>query len=216
VGLAKCGIEGCGCGMTIATGKSGQYKYYKCHAKTNRGAKSCSCPNVRADKLDPLVMQAVADEIFAQDRLEPLLRRVLDTSDAARNRRGQELEQCQAQHKQTRSRLANLYDAIELGTMSARDPDIADRIKRLRSEVDGLNVKIKSLQVQLEQGRGRITPQTVEKFGRIVREKLISGDGDARRQIARAFIKEIRIGEKITIKGETEALEHAAASLAGS
>src|SRR5690606_38340939 len=65
IGIAKCGMPECGCGMTIATGKSGQYKYYKCHAKTNRGAKACSCPNVRADELDPLVMQAVADQLFA-------------------------------------------------------------------------------------------------------------------------------------------------------
>lgn len=54
IGIARCGMPGCGAGMTIATGKSGQYKYYKCHAKTNRGARSCSCPNVRADRLDPL------------------------------------------------------------------------------------------------------------------------------------------------------------------
>src|SRR5690606_38059214 len=43
----------------------------------HQGATSCECPNVRADKLDPLVMQAVADQIFASDKLEPLLQRVL-------------------------------------------------------------------------------------------------------------------------------------------
>ncbi len=46
IDIAKCGVEGCGCGMTISTAKGGRYRYYKCHSKTNCGASSCSCPSV--------------------------------------------------------------------------------------------------------------------------------------------------------------------------
>lgn len=205
----------CGCGMTIATGKSGQYKYYKCHAKTNRGAKACSCPNVRADELDPLVMQAVADQLFAPDRLEPLLQRVLDTSDSARQRREQELEQCELRLTEAKRRLANLHDGIEEGTLSARDPDIAVRLRERRAEIDTLNSTMKLLRKQLAQGAGRITPETVRRFGTIVRKQLISGDNNVRRKIAQTFIREVRVGSDVVIRGDTETLEHAAASPSG-
>lgn len=96
IGLARCGMPGCGAGMTIATGKGGRYRYYKCHAKTNRGASSCSCPNVRAEQLDELVMREVADQIFKHSKLEPLLQRVLDFSDETRQKKQVEIKQCEA------------------------------------------------------------------------------------------------------------------------
>ena len=98
--------------MTVATGGSGRYRYYKCNERTNRGASSCSCPNVRTDKLDPLVMNEVAQRIFDQDNLEGLLGRVLDTSDEARKRKQLELQQCEERLVAVRKRLSNLHDGI--------------------------------------------------------------------------------------------------------
>ena len=92
IGLAKCGMPDCGAGMTIATGKGGRYRYYKCHAKTNRGASSCSCPNVRTEQLDKLVMSEVADRIFDQNELETLLQSVLDVSDDSRQKKLAEID----------------------------------------------------------------------------------------------------------------------------
>lgn len=173
IGLAVCGVAGCGCGMTIHTGKGGRYRYYARNARTNRGARSCGCPNVRAEKLDELVMRQVADRILASERLEVLLQRVLDVSDEARERKHLEIMQCEERLGEARKRLSNLHDAIELGTLSARDPDIADRLKRLRSEIDGMNQTLRTLRQQVERGPGRITPDAVQRFGRVVRERLL-------------------------------------------
>ena len=216
IDIAHCGMPNCGAGMTVATGGSGRYRYYKCNERTNRGASSCSCPNVRTDKLDPLVMEVVAEKIFDQDNLERLLGRVLDTSDDARKRKRLELQQCEERIVEARKRLSNLHDGIEIGTISARDPDIASRIKERRAEIDSLNSTANILRQQLDRGPAKITPTAVRKFGKIVRQNLIHGDSDVRQRIARAFISCIRIGSRIEIEGETAALEHGVAAVARS
>lgn len=216
IGLARCGMPGCGAGMTIATGKGGRYRYYKCHAKTNRGASSCSCPNVRAEQLDDLVMREVADQIFNQSKLEPMLQRVLDFSDESRQKKQGEIDQCETSLQQVRSRLANLHDGIEFGTMSARDPDIAARIKQCRQEIDGFNETLKTLRQQVERGPTQITPAAVRSFARLVRQKLLEGDSPARQQIARSFIREVRVGKCIEISGDKDALAQGAAVVARS
>lgn len=216
IGIAKCGIAGCGCGMTIRTGKGGRYRYYTCHARTNRGAGSCTCPSVRAEKLDEIVMRELANRIFAENELEPLLQQVLDTSSEARQRKQQEVAQCEERLVTARCRLANLHDAIELGTLSARDPDIAARIKERRTEIDVLNSTVRTLRQQIDSGPSRITPAAVRKFGAIVRQRLLHGDGPTRQNIARAFIRTVRVGPNIIIEGGTQALAHGAATVARS
>jgi len=216
IGLAKCGMPDCGAGMTIATGKGGRYRYYKCHSKTNRGASTCSCPNVRTEQLDDLVMQQVADQIFDQYKLEPLLQRVLDFSDETRQKKQTEIDLLEKRLKQSRKRLANLHDGIELGTISARDPDISARIKERRTEIDGLNQTLTTLRQQVEHGPTQITPAAVRKFGELVRQKLLKGDSPARQLIARAFIREVRVGKGVEISGDTDALAHGAAAVARS
>ena len=216
IGLAHCGMPNCGAGMTIRTGKGGRYRYYSCHSKVNRGASSCSCPSVRAEKLDDLVMREVAQKIFAHDTLEPLLKRVLDTSDEARQRKERELKQCEERLAEVRQRLSNLYDAIEEGRKLSRDPELAARVKERREEIDSLNTMAKTLRQQLDRGATRITPATVRKFGEVVRRQLVEGDDKARQQIARAFIRKVRVGARVEIEGETDALAHGAASVARS
>jgi hypothetical protein len=57
-GVAKCGMPSCGAGMTIRTGKSGQYTYYTYSAASNRRPAAaaragehhaCCCQKVRKD-----------------------------------------------------------------------------------------------------------------------------------------------------------------------
>ena len=167
VGVAKCGMPSCGSGMTIRTGKSGQYKYCTCSAASNRGASSCNCPKIRAEKLDA-----------------------------------------------ARKRLSRIHDAIALGTMSPRDPDVRDRLKERRAEIDDLNATALTLQQQLQRGPTSITLAAVAKSGQIVRQRLIDGDSKARQRVVQAFVKTVRVGSTIKMEGETSALTRGAAGLA--
>lgn len=134
-----------------------------------------------------------------------------------RQRKQVEIAQCEERVAEARKRLANLHDGIEVGTLSARDPDIAIRIKERRSEIDALNRTARMLRQQLERGPSRITPEAVDRFGRLIRDRLLSDDNPAKQQIARAFIRQVRVGPKtIEIDGETAALALGAAAVAKS
>ncbi len=71
-GLLKCGA--CGAGMTLATGKGGRYRYYKCNTRIAQHAKACTTPAVPMNKLDALVLTALADKVLTPERLKEMLR----------------------------------------------------------------------------------------------------------------------------------------------
>jgi len=148
--------------------------------------------------------------------LEQLLEKVLDTSDDARQRKQAELAQCEAKLEEARKRQSRLLDAIETGVISVRDDGVSARIKAMRTEIDDLNAAKRTLQQQLDRGPGRITPDAVRRFGEIVRDRLHNGDANARQNIARAFISQVRVGIDIKISGDLNALARVTASVARS
>lgn len=140
--------------------------------------------------------------------------KMLDTSDEARSRKLSDLQRSEEQLEEARKRLSRLHDAIELGTMSARDADVRERLKNRRAEIDGLNATVASLRQQLDRGPTSITLAAVARFGEVVRQRLIEGDSKARQKIVHAFVKTVRVGERIKIEGETDALVQGVAALA--
>ena len=77
-GLVACGMPGCSAGLTISTGRSGRYSYYKCGAKVNGGASRCGCPALPMKALDDIVLEAVEERVLEPARLQELLDAGLD------------------------------------------------------------------------------------------------------------------------------------------
>jgi DNA invertase Pin-like site-specific DNA recombinase len=73
-GFIKCGS--CGASMTIATGKGGRYRYYKCSRKINdlSHENRCQNSNVAMEKLDSLILHTVAEKVFTPQRVELMLK----------------------------------------------------------------------------------------------------------------------------------------------
>ena len=161
-------------------------------------------------------MEAVTDKICEQNNLEQLLSRVLHTSNEARQRNQVELDQREERIVEARKRLSNLHNGVEPGTISARVPDIAARIRGREAQIDSLNGTANVLRQKLERGPARITPAAVRRFGQIIRRELVDCESKVRQRIARAFISQVRLGRKIEIEGETDALAHGAAAVARS
>ena len=68
----------CGGGMTIRTGKGGRYRYYTCNNHVDEGATSCKGRSIPMPILDGIVLEGLEKRIFAPERLEALLRGLLD------------------------------------------------------------------------------------------------------------------------------------------
>ena len=88
IGLVRCGCggDGCGGGMTTATGKSGRYKYYACSNRARAGTAICPGRRIPMPKLDGIVMTAIKQRILKPERLREMLSGWLDYSaDATRD-----------------------------------------------------------------------------------------------------------------------------------
>lgn len=73
-GLLKCGC--CGSGMTLVTGKSGRYRYYKCNRRIGQRNAACENVSVPMGKLDALVLQALGEKAFTPRRVKGMLQQL--------------------------------------------------------------------------------------------------------------------------------------------
>ena len=209
-GLIRCGMPDCSRGMTIATGKGGRYRYYKCAAKVNGGAARCECPTLREDRLDGIVLDAMEERILAPARLKDLLSSVLEISDTAEARRRTDLTQATKAKTRAETALGRLLELIETGQMSWKDPVFASRLADRRSEVARLDNTIRSLERQVARGAKRITPEIVERFGRLISDKLRGSDPILQKAYVHLLVDRVVVGpETIRISGSKAALESA-------
>ncbi|MBN8530530.1 MAG: recombinase family protein, partial [Alphaproteobacteria bacterium] len=70
-GLLFCGH--CGSAMTLATGKSGKYKYYKCTRRISQGNHACESGNFPMKKTDEHILFNVTDMVFTDHRLKEMI-----------------------------------------------------------------------------------------------------------------------------------------------
>ncbi len=82
-GIAKCGHPECGHALSIATGKGGRYRYYRCSRRLRQGETACQGTSIRDEKLETIVIDAMAERILRPERLRELLADLLDDSSAA-------------------------------------------------------------------------------------------------------------------------------------
>ncbi len=209
-GILKCNAPDCGAGMTIRTGKSGQYIYYACNAKLTGGAGRCETRAIRQDELDSIVLSVLTDRILQRDRLIELLQAVLEKSDTADAQRHQDLERIRREKVEAEKRMRRLLEALEEGVMSAKDPLFAERLTQHRQNVAQLDASARSLTLQLERGPQRISEETIAKFGKLISEQLRDGNPALRKAYVRLLIDNVRLdNQTINIQGSKAALESA-------
>lgn len=76
-GIIQC--EQCGKAMTLATGKSGRYKYYRCCGKMSINVEACSTPNVPMERMDRLVLERLVDRVLDTENVTRCLKEYLRT-----------------------------------------------------------------------------------------------------------------------------------------
>ncbi len=209
-GLARCGMPGCDFGLTIATGKGGRYRYYKCAGRVSGGSSRCSCPTIREETLNKLVIDAVAERVLEPDRLKKLLTHVLELSDIADARRRADLERCAKAKSRSDAAVRRLLELVEEGVMAAKDPVFAQRMAERRIEQAELDAMINSLERQTARGAKRITPEVVATIGAIIAQRMRDSDPQLCKSYVRLLINRVQITtSEIRIIGSNAALEQA-------
>ncbi len=210
-GIAKCGHPECGHALTIATGKGGRYRYYRCSRNLRRGETACQGTSIRDQKLEAIVIDVLTERLFRPERLRALLANLLDYTSAAVRERQAHLKALRTERTRVEGAIQNMFDFIEQGVVSARDADFNARLAAQRTRRADLEQEILLVERQLSTADRQVTPEAIDRLGEVIMTKLRSGDPTLRQGYARRFIAKVVVAPNvITITGPIKPLEIAA------
>ena len=209
-GIAKCGHAECGNALTIATGKGGRYRYYRCSRRLRRGVTVCEGISIRDKKLEPIVVDALEQRLLKPERLQLLLASMLDRSETTTRALRDRLQALRTERTNVDGKIRNMIGFIEAGAASPDDRDFVERLAFNRARRTQLDEEIKQLDQQMGIDRREVTPEAVTRLGEIIAAKLRAPDPYVRQGYARRFIDKVVVtSDTITIMGRNRPFEEA-------
>lgn len=208
-GIARCGY--CGAALIQNTGKGGTYRYYCCSRKLKEGRLACRGIRIRMDRLDDIVIGEVIKHILDPERLRQLLDSYLRSASERADRNKHQIDRLRHSHRDTQAALARLLSLVESGLMETEDPSLKQRLTGLKLQRDELAVEIAELQQRLSTNEPEITPEKIERFAALLRDRLLNGTPEFRQAYARLVMQEVSLKDgEIRIKGSKAILARAA------
>jgi site-specific DNA recombinase len=199
-GLLKCGK--CGSRMTLATGKSGKYRYYKCVRKTSMGAGSCDSRNQAMDELDGMILDLLAERLFIPERVASLLgilRRRLKDEVASQQPR---LRRLDTELREVTTRIERLYEAVESGVLPA-DTTLQERVQKHKARREEILLERASMERRKEIPLRNLKSDHIEAFCLALRAKIRDKGSHFSREYLRLLLDEIVVdGREVIIRGQ--------------
>ena len=208
-GVARCGY--CGAALIQNTGKGGAYRYYCCSRKLREGRLACRGIRMRMDRLDDIVIGEVVEHVLDLDRLRRLLDGYLRSGAERADRNRQQIDRLRQSQRDTQAALVRLLSLVEKGLMEAEDPNLKERLVGLKLQRDELAIEIAELQQRLSSNEPEITPEKIERFAALLRDRLLNGTPEFRQAYARIVMREVSLkDDEIRIRGSKAMLARAA------
>ncbi|CAA6606404.1 Resolvase domain [Rhodospirillaceae bacterium LM-1] len=203
-GLLKCGH--CGAGMTLATGKGGRYRYYRCTTKSGKGVDLCPSVAIPVDKLDQLVLDALAGQVLTVERLKAIVTTLKERERENAEKTDEKQAALRRELADIETGQARLYDAVEKGLIPM-DGTLAERAQKLKGRREALLIEISTNRTRQALPLDKITPRRIEVFGRALKNRLLDGKNGLGKAYLRLMVDEIRIeGKTARIRGSEEGL----------
>ncbi|MFN4038922.1 MAG: recombinase zinc beta ribbon domain-containing protein [Erythrobacter sp.] len=199
--------------MTISgtTRRNRRYSYYSCAGSKLKGKCVCKGRHIPMEKLDTMVTEGLADKLLVPDRVEDVLRGLMERASAKDHAVKERRHQLEAEIETVTSKLSRLYSAIEDGIVDL-DEELKERIDRLKTKRDIAKASLQQITLSTA-NRTAITPQKIAAFTDLMRHRLRNGDVRARKDWIGSIVDKIEIDDDaITIIGNKHAL---IAALAG-
>ena len=213
-GVARCGH--CGSALVKNTGKGGRYAYYVCSKRQKEGTLDCKGIRMRMDALDNIVVGEIGKRILEPRHLAELLDGYVRSQASRGDQAREKIARLRQAHKDAEAAIARLLDLVEKGLMDAEDANMRDRLVGLKLQRDELARDLSDHQKRLALGDPVLTPQKIERFGRLLRDKLYDGPPELRQAYARLLLQEVAVtGQEIRISGSKAVLARCASTDVG-
>jgi len=203
-GLLKCGQ--CGAPMTLATGKGGSYRYYKCTTRIHHGKDACPTQNIRMEKLDSLVLEALAEKVFTPTRVTAMLKAMGNELKASKEDQNNKLKKLSKELEDQKQKTDRLYEAVEKGILPL-DSTLHERVHKHQSRRQEILTEMASLKRETELPVSKLGPKNVQAFCSVLSEKLKDRESNFGKEYIKLLVDEIRVeGENVHLKGSYGAL----------
>ena len=207
-GLVKCGI--CGCRMTIATGKSGRYRYYKCTSKINAaGKKECENSNIRMETLDTLVLQAVAGKVFTPERVQMMMAQVKMNVKGSQPDQNEQIRHLSKELEGNKHQTDKLFEAVEKGFLPL-NTSLHERVHKYEARRQEILMELARLKSKKEMPVAKITPKNISSFCSSLKEMLMDRSSHFGKEYLKLLLNEIKVIKKeVHLQGSYTALASA-------
>ena len=209
-GLLKCQ---CGASMTLMTGKSGQYRYYKCEHQKHHSRHACTMPNIPMDKLDRQVRERLSERGFTPKRVRNMLVSLKKQVNAQDQGTKSRLAELNGSLKKSETALNRLYEGIETGVLDL-GKTLTARIQKLKAKQDEINIQITALKRQQDLPIKAITPKHIDAFCYALKRQFNNPASNFGKGYLRVLVDEIRVkNNKAEIRGSYGALAQVMSNL---
>lgn len=206
-GLIKCGV--CGGSMTLVTGKSGRYKYYKCTTRQNKGNHACDSSNHPMEAIDEQVLNRLADKVFTTERVHSMMTELRKRMKTSKDVQQDRINQLNRQLKQTEENQQRLFEAIERGVIEL-DETLQRRAQQHKSAREALLIELAGVRREHSLPVDQLKASQVEAFAKTLKAKLLAKDSTIAKSYLNLLVDEIVVNDNTaTIRGSYGALANA-------
>jgi len=202
-GLLKCGC--CGAGMTLATGKGGRYRYYKCTTRIKKGI-GCESQNIPMERLDNLVLTSLADKVFTTRRVGSMLKGLTEKMKKSRGGQTEKLKRLSRELDEVQKGTDRLYEAVEKGLLSL-DSTLTERAHKLKARREAILIEIAGIKREQEIPLKMVAERHVDGFCRALKEKLFDKASNFGKEYLKLLVDRIEVQRRqVSIRGSYSAL----------
>lgn len=203
-GLLKCGH--CGNGLTLATGKGGRYRYYKCTNRKNKGNSTCISKNLPMDKVDQIVLNQLSEKVFAPERIQSLVANFRKQQSVKQQDSQAQKIAIQRQFDQLDERQHRLLEAIESGVLEL-DEITQKRMQQIKISREALKIEMANLNRLPEISTEPLKASQIDKVSQLLKQKLLNSDKKIAKSYLNLLVDKIVVTDDIaTIQGNIHSL----------
>lgn len=203
-GLLKCGH--CGNALTLATGKGGRYRYYKCTNRKNKGNVACDSKNLPMEKVDHIILNQLADKVFAPERIQALMTEFRKQQQAKQQDTQQQHNVIQKQLDQLDVRQHRLLDAIEIGVVNL-DELTKKRMEQIKTSRDALQIELTNLRSSPQINFEPLRASQIDKISNMLKSKLLNDDQGIARTYLHLLVDEVKVtNDQALVSGSARAM----------
>ena len=162
-GIATC--AGCGGAMTLRTGTSSTgkvHKYYTCSTCARQGKTACKGRSVPMDRLDSIVVENLAEQLFQPERLKLILGKLAEQRSEQAVEVDQRVSALRSDLAAAEDKLKRLYAMVENG-IAELDDILKDRIAALKGDRDRAKEALDRIRIRPKSHA--FDAQALERFG---------------------------------------------------